>query len=171
MYFFTGDEHYWHRNILKYCHRPFPNVEEMNERMIENSNSVVKPEDTIVHAGDFALCNSEQGREIIRRLTGHHLFLNGDHDYWSGKRRHWEIFRFKIEKEDLIVSHYCLRTWFKSHYNSWHLYAHSHGTLPSIGKSHDIGVDNNGFFPISFEQVRELMKDKPDNPNYIQNRS
>jgi len=60
-----------------------------------------------------------------------------------------------------------MRTWFKSHYNSWHLFGHSHGRLEPIGKSLDIGVDANGFRPVSFEQVKKIMKDKLDNPNFV----
>jgi calcineurin-like phosphoesterase family protein len=170
MYFFTGDEHYWHKNIITYCNRPFSSVEEMNERMIYNSNSAVKEGDIVIHAGDFALCSEEEAGKIIKRLNGRHVFLNGDHDRWMGKKRSWDIRYYKMENESIIVCHYCMRTWFKSHYNSWHLYAHSHGTLPSIGKSHDIGVDNNSFLPLSFPKIVELMKSKPNNPNYLGDR-
>jgi len=47
------------------------------------------------------------------------------------------------------------------------LHGHSHGGLNPIGKQYDIGVDNNNFYPISYEQLRIIMKDKPDNFNYI----
>ena len=142
----------------------------MNERLIANSNSVVKKDDVVIHAGDFALCSREEAQEIIKRLNGQHVFLNGDHDRWMGKKRQWDVRYYRIDDESIIVCHYCMRTWFKSHYNSLHLYAHSHGGLPSIGKSHDIGVDNNSFFPVSFKQMREIMKNKPNNPNYLGDR-
>jgi calcineurin-like phosphoesterase family protein len=60
-----------------------------------------------------------------------------------------------------------MRTWHRSHYNAWLLYGHSHGRLPPIGKSWDVGVDNNNFTPISFEQVKDIMKARPDNPNLV----
>jgi calcineurin-like phosphoesterase family protein len=54
-----------------------------------------------------------------------------------------------------------------THYNSWQLYGHSHGKLPPIGKQWDIGVDNNDFSPVSFNEIREIMQNRPDNPNFV----
>ena len=39
--FFTSDTHFGHANIIRLCNRPFQNVEEMNEVLIENWNKVV----------------------------------------------------------------------------------------------------------------------------------
>jgi calcineurin-like phosphoesterase family protein len=63
-----------------------------------------------------------------------------------------------------------MRTWARSHYNSWQLYGHSHGKLEPIGKQWDIGVDNNNYYPVSFDQITEIMKTRPDNPNLIKRR-
>ena len=52
--FFTSDTHFGHENIIKYCGRPFKDVEKMNERLIKNWNEVVKDTDTIFHLGDFS---------------------------------------------------------------------------------------------------------------------
>ena len=61
-----------------------------------------------------------------------------------------------------------MRVWHKSHFNSWQLYGHSHGSLEPIGKQLDVGVDTNRFKPISFDQIKNLMNSKPNNFNYIQ---
>jgi calcineurin-like phosphoesterase family protein len=53
--------------------------------------------------------------------------------------------------------------------NSWQLYGHSHGKLPPIGKQWDIGVDNNNFYPVSFNKICEIMVARPDNPNFVKN--
>ena len=37
----------------------------------------------------------------------------------------------------------------------------------SAGLAGDVGVDNNNFFPLSFEEIKEIMAKRPDNPNFI----
>ena len=58
--FWTSDSHYFHNNILKYCNRPFGSVEAMNEALVANWNSVVKPDDHVYHLGDFCFGNVEK---------------------------------------------------------------------------------------------------------------
>jgi len=169
--FFTADEHLSHDNIRRYCNRPFTSVEEMNETIINNFNSVVPTGSITFHGGDFYLgpFNREQvNRDIISRLNGSHVFMNGNHDRWlKGDTKVPDLLEIVIGDATIVISHYCLRTWSKSHFNSWHLFGHSHGTLEPIGKSWDIGVDNNNFFPLSLHQIKGIMETRPDNPNLI----
>ena len=39
--FFTSDLHFFHRNIMQFCQRPFNNLVEMNEALINNWNNTV----------------------------------------------------------------------------------------------------------------------------------
>lgn len=168
MYFFTADEHYYHRNILTYCNRPFNTVKKMNSTLIDNHNSVVNSNDIVIHAGDFALLKDRKKiyETVINKLNGKHIFLKGSHDYWMNRNSitRWEK---KIGKHYIVVDHYAMRVWARSHYNSFQLYGHSHGNLPTEGKQYDVGVDNNNFFPVSLDQIIEIMKTKPDNFNLI----
>lgn len=168
MYFFTADEHYGHENIIRYCERPFEDVYEMNRALIIRHNEIVKPGDTVIHAGDFTLSNKVFAYGIVEKLNGNHFFLNGSHDYWlKGRRDIAQIMDLTVDGIFLVICHYAMRTWARSHYNSWQLYGHSHGKLPPIGKQHDIGVDNNDFYPVSFELLKEIMAARPDNPNLV----
>jgi calcineurin-like phosphoesterase family protein len=167
-FFFTSDWHLFHKNIIKYSNRPFSSVEEMNEELIIRCNSVVSPSDTVIHAGDFSYGDKRKTREILKRLNGNWIFLLGDHDRsWTNHKSLRQIYQRTINKTSITVCHWCMRTWPKSHYNSWHLYGHSHGRLPSIGKSMDIGVDTNDYYPYSYSEIRSIMANKPDNPNLI----
>ena len=163
MYFFTADEHYGHGKIIKFTNRPFSSVEEMDAEIIKRFNSKILPQDVTVHAGDFAWKNE---KEYITKLNGTHIFLRGSHDHWLPVGAKY-IYRKRIENQLIVVCHYAMRTWEASHYNSWQLFGHSHGWLEPIGKQHDIGVDNNDFFPLSFEEVKQIMMIRPDNPNLV----
>ena len=108
---------------------------------------------------------------IIEQLNGGHLFLTGSHDRWlSGacyRNSGGYIWEETIKKQHIVVCHYAMRVWSRSHYGSWQLYGHSHGGLPPVGKQHDIGVDNNDFYPVSFDKIVDIMKDREDSFNLI----
>jgi len=177
-FFFTADEHFGHANIIKYCNRPYKNVEEMNKDLIARFNKKVPDSNQsfTVHAGDFCFGKSyAEAYNYIKYLNGHHIFLMGSHDVWlrndPNRVSTHEIWEKRIDGQLVVVCHYAMRTWAASHYNSWHLYGHSHGKLESIGKSHDIGVDNNEFSPLSWDDLRAIMTNKPDNPNLVVKRT
>jgi calcineurin-like phosphoesterase family protein len=168
-FFFTADEHYGHANIIKYCNRPFASVAEMDAEIIQRHNEMIGPKDVVIHAGDFTLSKKPFAENYIRQLNGTHIFLKGSHDYWL-KKSATVIWEKEIEGFYVVACHFAMRVWPRSHYNSWQLYGHSHGNLPPIGKQWDIGVDNNDFYPVSFNKVREIMQDRPDNPNFVGNK-
>ncbi len=140
----------------------------MNEELIKRNNEIVGPDDIVVHAGDFCWSKTyQEAQKYIDRLNGNHIFLLGSHDRWLKGKSKPHIWERMIENQFVVVCHYCLRTWARSHYNSWNFYAHSHGDLDPVGKSWDIGVDNNNFYPNSFDKVSKIMEDRPDNPNLV----
>ena len=51
---FTSDTHFDHKNIIKYCNRPFKDIDEMNAELERRWNAVVAPGDRVFHLGDFA---------------------------------------------------------------------------------------------------------------------
>lgn len=64
----------------------FPGWENYQERIEKNWLSVVKPEDTVVIAGDvswgMSLQQAEPDFRFINGLPGRKLILKGNHDYW-----------------------------------------------------------------------------------------
>ena len=167
MYFFTADEHFGHTNMLKYADRPFDSIEEMDAEIIKRFNSVVSKDDTTIHAGDFTLGNKKVAYTYHSQLNGKHIYLKGSHDRWMQKGQWHEIWQKTIEGQFVVVCHYSMCTWHRSHYNSWQLYGHSHGKLAPQGKQHDIGVDTNDFYPYSFDDICVIMQSRPDNFNLV----
>lgn len=169
----TGDEHYGHKNAIKYNNRPFDSVEEMDNTIVANNNELVKFTDTVFHLGDFTFGTVNKAQKYTERLNGKHVFLKGCHDYWLPESTP----RIKIIKvqwmgleHTITLCHYAMRTWYKSHYNSWHAHAHAHGRLEPAGKQWDVGVDNNDYYPLSIHQFGEIMDKRPDNFNLVKRR-
>lgn len=80
--FFTSDLHYGHANIIKYCARPFPNVEEMNAGLIRGWNEVISTNDDVYFLGDLCLAksNTKPIEELLDRLHGRIHWIKGNHD-------------------------------------------------------------------------------------------
>jgi calcineurin-like phosphoesterase family protein len=79
MLFFTSDEHYGHKNIVRYCNRPFADVTSMNLGLIANHNNRVRADDDVWHLGDFSMAPGML-RQILPKLNGRHRLVAGNHD-------------------------------------------------------------------------------------------
>lgn len=86
--FFTSDQHFFHKNIIPYCSRPFHYVDEMNEHLIFKYNEKVGNEDTVYHLGDFSMSFSSV-EKTLARLNGKKILIMGNHDACS------HLFRYK----------------------------------------------------------------------------
>ena len=144
---FTSDTHFGHANIINLCNRPFK---------ISNWNDYVKPKDKIFHLGDF--CFSRDPGRIYRRLNGEKFLVIGNHD----RRKcltgmfSWvkDAYKLKYNKKiNIWLSHYPHRSWPGSNRGSYHLYGHSHGNAPDIGRSTDVGVDCWRYYPVNIDTI------------------
>lgn len=159
--FFTSDTHFGHARIIELCNRPFKSVEEMDEEMIARWNKIVRPQDTVMHIGDFCMGNGEEASQYLRRLNGHIHLVWGNHDKpqvrlldtWmtSGP-----LVEMSLDGYRLTFCHYAMRVWNKSHREdgrSLMLFGHSHGMLPGTKQSADVGVDCWDFHPVLLDEV------------------
>lgn len=168
MDWFTSDSHLDHANIIKYSKRPFASVDEMNEKLIENINSRVKPDDRLFHLGDFAKSRVAYFRNAIN--CKNIMLILGNHDRIDYRTplfsKVYDMYTFKTEidgkPKSIVLCHYALKVWNKSHFGSWHLYGHSHGGLPDdeSAQAFDVGVDCHNYCPISIDEVKAIMAKK-----------
>jgi len=173
--FFVADTHFNHARILIHEARPFSNIDEMNETLIFNWNAVVNPKDLVYHLGDFGFNNVEP---VLKRLNGKKILIIGNHDEPSTKAKIRPYFerqeklldiritepRLGLRKQVIVLCHYAMRVWPGSRYGAWHLYGHSHGNLPSVGKSMDVGIDATELWrPIYLEEVATAMATRCEN--------
>lgn len=82
-----SDTHFHHKNIIQYTNRPFNSVEEMDNQLISNWNSVVKDNDIVLFLGDFLLGRynhkiaAAEIKEMADKLNGHKIIIKGNHDH------------------------------------------------------------------------------------------
>lgn len=185
---FSSDHHFFHTNILKYCNRPFESVEAMNEALVVNWNSVVKPDDHVYHLGDFCFGNVEKWNWCLEpgRLNGHIHLILGNHDPERVFREGTLIERFDsidfqkiliIEGWTVILNHFPFLSFSNNlDHKVMALSGHTHvGQLSSSVESYDtlnamykpnqydVGVDNNNFTPVSWTEVKSKVTTQIEN--------
>lgn len=166
--FFTADTHFGHGNIIGHCDRPFASVEEMDEALIANWNAVVSRRDTVWHLGDFAYrANAARVEELFARLNGVKHLIIGNHDDNTTRRLAWaseprDRAYVALDGQRLVLDHYGMRVWPGHRRGAVHLYGHSHGRLPGIGNSTDVGVDCWDFRPVTLDEIKPRLTEQVD---------
>ena len=175
---FSADLHLNHKNILGYCDRPFSSIEEMDETLINNWNSVVSSKDQVYFLGDLALGNHSKVTSYLDQLNGRIYLQEGNHDRtWFSKGFVDSrisilppLYNLNINKQLFVLCHYPLSTWLRSYHGSINLHGHCHGNIGRInesedrvipadkkrGKRIDVGVDCWNYFPVSLEKILDF---------------
>lgn len=171
--YFTSDTHFGHLAIITYSNRPFKDVAHMNEALIANWNSVVKPDDRIYHIGDFAMGPKNLHKGYLDRLNGYKILVRGNHDQKSDKML-WmgfnEVHPYKFEiinGLNVYMAHIPLgndpyaeknRTYHPEFtpepppHDIW-VCGHVHNAFKRKGKVINAGVDVWGYKPVTFEEL------------------
>lgn len=179
MIYLSGCHHFKHDAIRGYTDRPWDTVDEMDSALIENWNEVVGGDDELYHLGDFTLGDWDDFIQYTWRLNGRIKIVPGNHDWrwmrgqkgrsaYSASGHEVEVlpplYNLQVPSPGngkrpltIVLCHFALRVWHKSHHASFHCYSHSHGRLSGYGRSMDVGVDANDYAPVSLETVIERL--------------
>lgn len=157
--FVISDTHFNHKNIIKYCNRPYSSVEEMNRDIICKWNSVVSPNDIVFHLGNFGFGTQMELASIFKQLNGRKYLVMGNHDYKAGKKYYEEIGFNGVYKEyilaNIVFSHYPK----KIKAGQINIYGHIHNAKPE--KWYDdrdhvcVSVEKINYIPI---KLNDLLK-------------
>lgn len=170
MIYFTSDLHFGHANAIKFTNRPFANVEDMNERLINNINAKVGLHDELYILGDFSFkLGKAEAVAARRRIPCRKVHLiYGNHDMRFDGERVFSTTRdyakIKTPRGKVVLFHYPIADWDGMYHGSIHLHGHIHSTgeynrqnLAAGRRIWDVGVDANNYEPISLEDIWENM--------------
>lgn len=133
--FFTSDCHFLHKRIVDITDRPVT-IEDHDQWLINQINSVVDVDDTVYHLGDFCFGKTNDIKKLLSQLNGKWIFIVGNHDNKNSlneackNTQHKVVgtyYEIKLENKTIVLCHYPFRTWNKSHYGSLNLHGHCHG--------------------------------------------
>jgi len=206
MFYFSSDWHLDHANNIAYSQRkwaldahwastcdkvqslprdafkgiwrlPTSVVDQHNLTIIENTNRVVKENDTLYLLGDLLFARRDSYCERLKYLRSlinckNIVLILGNHDkeleYFFPDVPHARMVR--CEGQKIWMTHSAQIIWDCCHRGAWNLYGHSHSnaeaTLDEImpGRfSMDVGIDNaykklGQARPFSFVEIKELFK-------------
>lgn len=177
---FSSDQHFGHRNVINFCDRPYADVKEMNQSLIDNWNSVVSNNDIIFVLGDmFWFHGRHEIKKVVAKLNGKYIYVvPGNHckrdtyelcderliliDDISSIYLRYEEFGPVIY--EIFLSHCPMMTWPHRDRGAYNFFGHIHSgpktkaevdqDLPLWkGLQYDVGVDNNNYTPVSLEEI------------------
>jgi calcineurin-like phosphoesterase family protein len=182
--YFISDFHIGHHNVIKFDGRPFRDVDEMHAELIKRWNSVIDDDDEVYYMGDLCMRDVDTAKWVMHALKGKIHFIMGNHDRDKIIKR---IDRFEtiheygteiLVKDDtitdkrakghqqIIMSHYPILSWNRSHYGSWMIHGHCHGSLMKSNQDYykrkvmDVGCNVIDYTPISYQEVKSAMDKK-----------
>lgn len=140
MKYYISDLHFDHTNVIKFDNRPFKDVEEMNNTIINNWNNIVKGGDIVYVLGDVLFGDENRFNEIVNKLNGQIVLVKGNHDRLQfnklNKRKVIKIGDYLEIKDTafgepykVYMSHYFMPLFSKHrNENCVHLYGHVHNS-------------------------------------------
>lgn len=172
---FISDTHFGHKNIIKFVDysgnrlRPFSSVEEHDETIIENHNTLVSDRDRVYVMGDVAI--GRRDIQTVGRLRGRKKLIKGNHDIF--KLSDYAPFFEDIAScriypdQGVIVSHFPVHPGQLEHRFKVNWHGHLHANLVmGTGEYHkmkpdpryfNICLEHTEFKPVEFHDLLERI--------------
>ncbi|WNS40843.1 metallophosphoesterase [Paenibacillus sp. MMS20-IR301] len=165
---YIADPHFGHENVIKHSNRPFASIEEMDQTLIRNWNSVVESEDQVYIIGDFLFRARNTPGYYLDQLKGRKHLIRGNHEQWTKKadmEKYFESVGTYLEIDDgdkhIVLFHYPIGEWARYYRGSIHIFGHIHNSTQSpVFKQYleeermlNAGVDINCFFPVTLDEL------------------
>lgn len=157
--FTISDLHLGHRNIIRYCRRPFSCVDEMDQALIRAWNRTITPLDTVIFCGDLSLSRQGHPREYLRRLNGTKVMVRGNHDRQlcgpiDGLHLHYaDLELFFVHRPDSNA--------IPADFDGWIVHGHVHDNAPFFcpeTRRINVSCEVIGYRPVSLLWLYSLIK-------------
>lgn len=187
--FYSSDQHFDHINMTdagkNYSGRPYANVDEMNEALVERWNDVVSPTDRVLVLGDVCMGKVQESLVHVGRLRGRKFLLPGNHDRcWQGKKKYQSWVRryvdagfesvFTVDVMDIMLgearvlaAHFPYRGDHSAEQRYLEhrpvdrgavlLHGHVHELWKRDGRQINVGVDVWNYRPVSADELVALL--------------
>jgi calcineurin-like phosphoesterase family protein/uncharacterized protein YegL len=161
--FFISDTHFDHTGVIRKSHRPFENVETMNNLLIDNWNKTVGESDIVFFLGDLAPGKKARPPDFwLRKLNGEKKIVRSAHDRQVQGSDNAFVFEGCGNKFLLIHDPKKVKDW-----DGWIIHGNRHtdrrGSAPKnypfingVRKTINVNVEMIGFKPLGFDYLCSL---------------
>lgn len=175
--FIISDTHFGHANALTFLRadgnplRPFKSVEDMDETIVQNWNSIVRPKDKVIHLGDVVI--NKKSLPILHRLNGEKKLIMGNHDNadMSVYAEYFYDVKAYREFDSCVMSHVPIHTsslerWSANIHGHLHsnfvMHADQYGNIVRNHRYFNVSVDcdDMNFFPKSWDDIKKTLRDR-----------
>ena len=119
---------------------------------------------------------SAKWTNVLNRLNGKIYLIIGNHDMKNLKQSCSDRFEkvamqmyIEVDKQKIYLNHCPFLCYGGAYRDTWQLFGHVHTNKNNTGidaprlemlfpTQYDVGVDNNNFTPVSFEQVKAIIQ-------------
>lgn len=161
--FFIADTHFGHDAIISYENRPFKNVDEMTNTLIDNWNNVVCDEDIVFLLGDFSAYEKEMNISICQKLNGRKILVMGNHDT-ENEKYYYDCGFESVSSYPIIYQNF----WILSHEPMYvntnmpyaNIFGHVHGNplyTDYSKQSFCVSAERIKYTPIEFGEMKRKM--------------
>lgn len=174
---FISDTHFFHANMLKFTDavgktiRPFDDVKEMNEIMVQNWNSVVKDNDFVYHLGDVTFDYGKEFNQLMSRLKGRKRLILGNHDKikgtnlldWFEKVELWKGFK----EHNFTATHIPLMLQ-SLRDGAYNVHGHVHQNSLNNPNYINVSVEVRKYTPVNIDEIgAEIKKTHPTDKSRV----
>jgi len=161
---FISDTHFDHSNIIGFCARPFADVNEMNNILVDNWNNTVKKQDRVYFLGDMAYGRGSRPKEYwLPFLNGKIIFILGDHDKNKENTKLSEKLEYNGQK--FLLIHDPKEK--PSEWDGWIIHGHTHNNelvnhplINTKQKTVNVCVELIKYTPINFDKIIQFLENK-----------
>lgn len=168
MDFFISDSHFYHDKIIRFAGRPFRNVEQMNNAMVENWNRRVGQHDTVYHLGDIGFFRSAQRmQDTVSALNGRKILIKGNHDKFTNTQYkmagfeevHKYNYRYPVYDELQQVAFWLTLQHKPAIFSDGiTLCGHIHQQFYFQGNNLNMSVEVWGYQPVTLQEIQDRIK-------------
>jgi len=160
--FVISDTHFGHSGILSFRKpddtplRDFPDVQAMDDFMVDRWNSIVRPQDKVYHLGDVSMKKSDI--PTVSRCNGHKRLLRGNHDIYPTKAYlpfFEEIYASRV-LDGLIFTHIPIHPDSLGRFGA-NVHGHIHASPVYGPRYYNVSVEAIDYTPIALEDLKKRI--------------